>query len=190
MKELNLYKIRDMALKSKRAVFTVQQLANLIRKPKPIANVYFSRLVKKDLAKRLERGKISFIEDDYIIATQFLEPSYISLTSALLFHGLITQVPKNVECITPKNSRRYPALGLVYHRIPPSFFYGYERHSKAESYILIADPEKALLDSIYFSCIPKSTIKEILEKVDHEKLESYVNRFNRRGRKKLERWIK
>ena len=182
---LNLYQIKEMALKSRRAVYSVQQLANLIGKPKSIAKVYLSRLVKKGLAKRLLRGRITFVDDDYIIATQLLEPSYISLHSALLFHGLIQQVPKNTDCVTPKNSRNYRAHGINYHKIPSSFFYGYEKYQKAGSYIFVADPEKAIIDGIYLHLIPINMIRDILNKLNRDKLNKYILRFKGKGQKRL-----
>ena len=133
MEKLNLYKIKEMALRRKRAVYSVQQLANLIGKPKTIAKVYLSRLVEKGLAKRILRGKITFVDDDHVVASQLLEPCYISLMSALLFHELINQVPKQVECVSPRNSRRYPEHGVIYHKIPASLFFGYERYQKSNT---------------------------------------------------------
>ena len=186
---MQLYAIRDAALKSKRAVYTIQQLANLIKAGKAVAKVYSSRLVKKGLAKRILRGKISFAEDDHVIGSQLSEPCYISLNSALLFHSLIMQVPANVECVTTKNSRRYPALGLVYHKIPASLFYGYEKYEKAGSYVFVADPEKALIDAVYLNVISKETAGELSARVDRKKLSAYLSRATGRGRKKLERWL-
>ena len=188
MKEISLYQIRDLALGSRRAVFSIQQLANLTSKPREIARVYASRLVKKGLAIRLVRGKISFVDDDYVVATQMVEPSYVSLSSALLFHGLTTQMPAYMECVTPRNSRRYAGLGVVYHKIQPSLMFGYEAHKKSGSYAFVADPEKALLDSAYLSA-ETTLLDELLDKVDRKRLECYVLRFHGRGRKKLERWL-
>ena len=189
MKEMNLYRIRDLALGSGRALYSIQQLANLVKKPKSVAKVYASRLVKKGLAKRILRGKISFVDDDYVVASQLLEPSYVSLSSALLFHAAINQVPAFVESVTPKNSRRYEALGVVYHKIPPSLFYGYEKYKKGGSYVFVADAEKALMDWVYLSPPSKSMITELMGKLDKKKLAGYVARFRGRGRKKLERWL-
>lgn len=189
MKNLNLYKIKEMALKSKMAVYSIQQLANLIGKPKSVANVYASRLVNKGMAKKLLQGKITFIDDDQIIASQLIEPAYISLSSALLFYNMITQVPTHIECVTPKNSIRYKDLGVVYHKIPSSLFFGYDRFRKGESYILIADREKALVDAVYLNLVPKTMIQELVNSLDKNKLERYIKRFRGRGRKKLERWL-
>ncbi len=189
MKELNLYAIRDMALKSRRAVYSSQQLANLISKKKSVASVYMVRLVKKGLARRLFAGRISFVDDDWVIAGQMLEPSYISLYSALLFHGLANQVPKGIECVAPGKSRRYADLGIAYHRIPPSLFFGYAKERKGESYVLVAEPEKALLDGVYLNELPKTLVQELKGKMDAKKMKEFVSRARGRGRKKLEAWL-
>jgi predicted transcriptional regulator of viral defense system len=186
---MHLYEIRDKALKTGRAVYSVQQLANLIGKSKTIAKVYFSRLTKKNLARKLLRGKITFEEDDEIIATQLVEPSYISLNSALLFHKSITQIPSNTECVTTKNSIRFGQLGIVYHKIPPALFYGYSRHRKGNSYIFLADKEKALLDAVYLNLVSKDGAREIAATMDGENIKKLIQRFNGRGRKKLEAWL-
>ena len=78
MKELSLYKIRDLALESGRSVYNSAQLSNLINMERTTASVYMSRLVDKGMAKKLIRGKISFVDDDFVIASQLVEPSYIS----------------------------------------------------------------------------------------------------------------
>jgi predicted transcriptional regulator of viral defense system len=146
-------------------------------------------LVNKEIAKRLLQGKITFIDDDQIIASQLIEPSYISLRSALLFHSMIKQVPQNIECVTPRNSRFHKELGIAYHKIPPALFFGYDRLQKGDSYIFMADPEKALIDSVYLNKISKSMIPEIAENIDKNKLTKYIKRFKGRGKKKLERWL-
>jgi predicted transcriptional regulator of viral defense system len=186
---LSLYRIRDLALKSKRAVFSIQQLANLIGKSKAVASVYSYRLVKKGLAKRLLSGKISFSDDEYVIASQLIEPSYISLYSALLFHNVISQVPRDIECVTTRNSIRYASFGIVYHKIPPSLFYGYIKYGKGNSYIFVAEPEKALIDSVYLNAISQNQARELLNKMNRKRLEDFVKRYNGRGRKKIERWL-
>jgi len=183
----NIHQIERKALKSGRAVFSVQQLANLTGKSKAVATVYLSRLAKAGLAKKVLRGKISFSDDDFIIATQLYEPSYISFSSALSFYGLISQVPAKVECATTRNSRVYPALGVRYHRLPPSLFFGFTPRKKGESYVLMADKEKAVLDMAYFNMLPVSFYQEIVEKLDGKKLALYAKRFKGRGEKKLRR---
>lgn len=188
MKELSLYKIRDTALESGRSVFSPQQLANLTGKPRAISTVYASRLVEKGLAWKLARGKICFEMDEFIIASQFIEPSYISLGSALLFHGIIGQVRKNIECVTTRNSLKFKKLGIEYHRISPQLFFGFRKHPKGRSYAMVAEPEKAVLDAVYLNLFPEKSLAELAQKLDAQKLREYAQRFGR-GRKKLMRLV-
>ncbi len=189
MKELSLYGIRDRALESGRGVFSVQELANLIGKPKRIATVYASRLAKKGLAWKLLKGKLCFERDDFIVATQLVEPSYVSLGSALLFHGIVQQVPKNVECVTTKNSLRLKGLGLVYHKIPSQLFFGFRKHLKGRSYVMVAEPEKAVLDALYLNVFSENDLRELRGKIGAEKLRSVAKKFSGRGSKKLWRLV-
>ena len=106
-----------MASKSGRMVYNSMQFANLINKDQPVASVYMNRMVKKGLATPLLKGRISFSENDLVIASQLVEPSYISLHSALLFHNIIQQVPKNIQSVTTINSVTYGHLGLEYHKM-------------------------------------------------------------------------
>lgn len=184
---MNIYELRDTAVKSGRAVFTAQQFAALIGRPRPIALVYLSRMVKKKLAIRVLRGYVSFSDDDLIIATQLVEPSYITAVSALNMHGLIQQVPGSIGCATTRNSRRYPKMGISYHRIPPSLFFGYARQGKGSSYMMLAEPEKALIDAVYLNLLPTGAARELLKSVDAAKLRGYLSRFEGRGKKKLKR---
>ncbi len=189
MKELSLYQIRDIALESGQAVFSMQQLSNLIGKPKSVCAVYASRLVQKGLAVRVLKGKISFEKDEFIIATQLIEPSYISLGSALLFHGITTQVQKNIECVTTKNTLKFKSLGIIYHKIPGSLLYGFKKHAKGKSYVMVAEPEKALLDGLYLNIFLKKDLEELSQKIEPKKLKEQLKKFGGRGRKKLERVI-
>jgi predicted transcriptional regulator of viral defense system len=48
-----------------------------------------SRLVNNRLTTRPINGNISFIKDNFLIASQLISPSYISMHSALLYHNII-----------------------------------------------------------------------------------------------------
>ncbi len=189
MKELSLYKIRDLAIESGRSVYNIQQLSNLIGRPKETTTVYFNRLVEKNLAKRLLRGRISFSDNDFVIATQLVEPSYISLDSALLFHEIINQVPALIECVTPVNSIRFQQHHIEYHKIHPKLFFGYKRHKIEKSYIFVAEPEKALIDGYYFNRYTLNDILSMSKKLDFTKVEEKIMEYKKRGSTKLKEAI-
>ena len=111
---------------------------------------------------------IQTLELAYYIANKIYAPSYISLESALAHYGWIPEgvftftsvsTLKTAVFDTPKGRYRYA-------RVKPSLFFGYKILSAEGRGIKIAEPEKALLDFLYFH--PK-----IQEAVD---IESY--RFN------------
>jgi len=185
MKSLSLYKIKELGLESGRAVFSVQQLSNLIGKPKAVAAVYMSRLVGNKMAERVLRGKISFVDDDFVIATQMVEPSYISLDSALFINGIKEQVTKNIECVTTKNSIRYGELSIVYHKIPGSLFFGYKRHKKSNSYIFVAEPAKAIIDGLYLGIYSLEDIEEYADSVGVKRLKELAASYDGHGSKKI-----
>jgi hypothetical protein len=185
MKELSLYKIRDLATESGRSVYNIQQLANLTGRSIEITTVYFNRLVEKKLATKLLRGRISFSDNDFIIATQLVEPSYISLDSALLFHEVTNQVPAQIQCVTPVNSINFPENGIVYHKIHPKLFFGYQRHKIEKSYIFVAEPEKALIDGYYFNLFTLDDLISMSENMDFAKIGKMMENYEGRGSKKL-----
>ncbi len=190
MEKTSLYRIRDAAINSRRAVFSAQQLSNLTGRPRPIAKVYLSRLVKAQLAQRLVRGKISFVDDNYVEATQMIEPSYVSLDSALLFHGIIQQIQASVECVTPINSIRFKSLGIIYHKVPKSLFFGYSRHERMGSYVFVAELEKAFIDGLYLNRYGLSDLLEHASSLDIRKLATLSTRFDGRGSHKIIRVVK
>jgi predicted transcriptional regulator of viral defense system len=192
MSNTSLYRIRDKALSSGRAVFSVQQLSNLIGKRRAIATVYLSRLVKNKMAKRIKKGKIAFTNDDYVIATQLVEPSYVSLESALRYHGIIKQVTRDVECVTTKNSFNYKELGIRYHKIPESLFFGYLREPRGNNYVFVAEAEKAILDGVYLNRYSKQELTDELKQmkpINIIRLMAFLSQFKGRGSKKMRKVI-
>lgn len=170
MKELTLYKIRDMALKNNISVYNVNEFSNLIQKNNKIAIVYMNRLIKNNLATKPVNGKISFINDDFIMASQLIYPSYISINSALLFHKLTQQVPGKVECVTTINSINYNELGISYHKIKPELFFGYKRYTYNNSYIFVANPDKAVFDGLYLNIFSETDINEFKRNINFSDL--------------------
>jgi predicted transcriptional regulator of viral defense system len=190
VKELSLYKIRDMALNSGASVYNSQELSNLINKNKNIALVYMNRLIKNGLAIKLTKGKISFIKDDFIIASQLISPSYVSLNSALLFHNISYQVPEYIECVNTINSFNYYNLGIIYHKIRPELFFGYKRYNKDGSFIFVANPDKAVFDGLYFKIFSKFDIKDFKKEIDFSELLSILKHIKINGIKKIMEMLK
>ena len=140
------------------------------------------RLEKKKIVQRLVKGKYSFLlssVSDFTIANYLYRPSYVSLETALSFYGIITGFPYQITSITIQKAKSFniDTKEFRFSQISPNLFWGWE---KKEDF-LIAEPEKALLDYIYFGL-------KGLRSVDWDELETtginkkilflYAKRFN------------
>jgi len=88
----------------------------------------------------------------------------VSMHSALYLIGLIDQVPSIVEAVTTKRPAWLRDLGIRYRKISGKLFFGYERLARANSYVFVATPEKAVLDTVYFGGSPDPSVSDQLDK--------------------------
>ena len=87
-----------------------------------------------------------------LIANHLLGPSYVSLETALAFHGLIPEAVRVTRSVCLKRGREFatPLGHFNYTRVPADYFsIGIRRHDAGGGLtFLIASPEKALCDMI------------------------------------------
>ncbi len=108
--------------------------------------------IKKIINKHYYFPDNSFGETEmFFISNKLLEPSYVSLESALSYYGFI---PEGVFSITAVSSKRKiqfetPLALFTYNKIKPSMFFGYKLIKQAENEIKMAEPEKAIIDYLY-----------------------------------------
>lgn len=117
------------------------------------ASQILARLSQSNQLVRLTRGKWAIRESvDPLSLPEILTlpwPSYVSLQTALFYHGMIDQVPQLIFAVSLGRTRIFHTPLGVYsiHQIVPEFFFGFDRIGKDG--IPIASPEKALLDVLY-----------------------------------------
>lgn len=158
-------KLRSLGL----PVFRTAEAASLLETSPANASTLLARLGKHGLVVRIKRGLWALPGTDLLAITPHLTaplPSYISLQSALYFHGMISQIPDVAFCVSLARTRRYPSpLGTVsVHHLPGALFFGFE--SSRDGSFQIATPEKALLDFLYlgpaksrlFAALPELSI--------------------------------
>ncbi|MCX6717364.1 MAG: hypothetical protein NTU76_01645, partial [Candidatus Taylorbacteria bacterium] len=102
----------------------------------------------------------------------------------------------NVTSITTKATRKFKnGFGLfIYKTIKRNLFWGYKKEEKNNQMYLIAEPEKALLDYIYFnlSKIKKTEAidelrlnKSVIRGLNQTKLKKYQKIFNNKKINKI-----
>jgi predicted transcriptional regulator of viral defense system len=89
-------------------------------------------------------------------------PSYVSLLSALRFHGMISQLPRSTYVVTLGRPQEVEtSLGdFSIHTVAPEVFGGFVATPEGA---LIALPEKALLDVFYLSGTKPRTFSALPE---------------------------
>jgi predicted transcriptional regulator of viral defense system len=123
------------------------------------------------------------------IANKLLEPSYISLESALRHYNLIPEIVYLNTSITTRKTKliETPVGNFQYRVVKEKLFFGYKIIGNNNIAFKIAEPEKALLDFLYLRSDIKNendifelrlngeTYKKI---IDQNKLNNYLKIFN------------
>ena len=90
--------------------------------------------------------------EPFLLANHILGPSYVSVETALSYHGLIPERVYEIASMTTQAPRKFnTALGtFTYTRLPlPYYAFGIRSEKLADDqYAMVASPEKALCDKI------------------------------------------
>ena len=150
---------------------------------------------KKGYIKKLSRlfyvfsdRNINEVENNFI-ANKLLEPSYISLESALRYYNLIPEVVFLTTSVTTRKTKllKTPIGDFQYRKVKEKLFFGYRIINAGQIAYKIADPEKALLDFLYLRSDIKSkgdifelriNEESYREVIDQNKLKQYLGVFN------------
>ncbi len=118
------------------------------------------------------------------VASRLQRPSYVSLESALAYHGVIPEAVPVVTSVTTGRPRRFrtPVGDFVYRHLHSSLFWGYQEVGRGPGNpTYVAFPEKALLDLFHFTPGPisRSFVDELRlapGHLDPERLEQFAKR--------------
>lgn len=123
--------------------------------------------------------------EPFSIANSLKSPSYISLQSALSWHGLIPEFVPVITSVTPARPQiiESPLGRFEYKHINTGLFWGYtkvELSNQQEAFV--ARAEKALLDLVYFT--PGGDRKEFLEELRLQNLSKLSKNILRKDAEK------
>lgn len=171
---------------SNTTVFSLEDAVKLLQCKRPYARLFLHRCFKKKQIGRVERGLYYLTErfNEYEIASHVLNPSYVSMVSALAFYGLTTQIPRVVYVVSTerhKPLKNVVGFDIVFKKIKKEAFFGF--HKESEGNVFIADAEKAIVDIFYFNDI-NDLDEYALEKpsrVDVNKLAYYAEKTKKKS---------
>jgi predicted transcriptional regulator of viral defense system len=122
------------------------------------------------------------------IANCLCRPSYVSMESALSLYDFIPEGVYTIQSITTRKTIHYETVtgSYQYRSLRSSLFFGYRATRNRNTPVLIAEPEKAILDYLYLNPRIHSladmeglrlNMTAIRNRIDWEKLEKYAACF-------------
>lgn len=169
-------------------VFTSADAMKVLGSGRPYANLFLHRLARSNQIKHIGRRLYAIDGADRLEIANSLAPNgYISGLAALFYYGLINQDPLAIDVV---NTKRSLGRQIMYGRsrinvkivkISKKLFFGYKKEVGNVGYLLIAEPEKAILDTLYlYKYRLASYCKEALDNaeggINREKLMEYAQR--------------
>lgn len=120
-----------------------------------------------------------------VMSALLYRPSYISCESALFYHGILSQSPFVLTCVSsrPTKTMRTAAGTILYQQMKSTLFFAYRK----EGAYFLAEPEKAMLDYVYLHLQNGQSV--IMDEWDvrvisREKMKRYAQRFPRSVRER------
>jgi len=149
---------------------------------------------KKNYIKKITNNYYIFSEteiDESILQTaanRIYSPSYVGLESALSFYGFIPETVFQITSITTKKTKRLNTAiaNFSYKYIHKRLFWGYIIKKINEHTFFISDPEKTILDYLYYNPQLINTLdftelrlnkREIKKVLKPEKIKKYLTIF-------------
>ncbi len=150
--------IHDLHLFQDKLYFTAADVSDALGIKMASAYVLCHRYTAKGLFIRLKKDfyvleanwKRYGERDFFRLANHLQTPSYVSLGSALSFHGVTTQVQKNwIESVALRRTIQFQASGTAFHyfKINRSLYSGFEKQAD----MFLAKKEKAFSDACHLS---------------------------------------
>ncbi|MFH1476137.1 MAG: hypothetical protein ABIH24_01405 [Verrucomicrobiota bacterium] len=175
--------------------FDLPTIVQLSGEPRPSLRMQLSRLIRQGKIKSLRRGMYALGEpyrkvnpNPAMLANRIYTPSYLSFHWALGYYGLIPEKVVLYTSATPRGPRLFKNEfgSFQYKHIKPDYFAGYQTIALDGQKVLIALPEKALLDLWHIEHGEWTTERMVsmrfqnFEMVSLKKLRKYVEMFHSR----------
>lgn len=180
--------VREKLLSLKINIFTTQLFSQVFNTSKSSTKHFFETQSKAGLLIRLKKGLYALKTDlpsEEEIANRLYQPSYISFEYALAYYGLLPEMPYTITSATTKPTRNFmiDSSTFSYRSVKNSIFTGYSLIKQNNHSFLIADPEKACLDYLYFVFLGKSPLNDrliirIKSKINQALFKQYILAFN------------
>lgn len=166
-------------------IFTPLEFSRVLNVPNYKAKRFLEKQVREGLFVRLKKGLYSLKTDlpqEGEIANRLYQPSYLSFEYALAYYNILPEMPYAVTSATTKPTRTFTVGTKVftYLKLKKNAYTGYAM-TRRGGLFLLAEPEKALADYLYFVALGKKPFNERLNLsgLKREKLLGFINLYKR-----------
>ena len=194
---MNLVRVEQTIRRHNLRLFSPLELQRVLGISAVAARFLVHRYAKRGVFLKLRNGLYCLADQppsELAVANRLYEPSYLSFEFALSYYHLIPEAAYTITSATSRPTRALTAIGRTfeYHRLKKSVFTGYEPVKVGAETILMATPEKALVDTLYFVDLKKKTLNDRLDfrNVNWKRVESYVRLFGRPSLRQLLRGLR
>lgn len=180
---MNLYQISSLLKSSGLSVIRPVEIMKVAGLDAASAYVYAVRMAKRGLLFTVENGKYSISQDPYVVASQIFSVSYISFISALSLYASVDQVLKDIFVVSPgyHGEVDFGGMTMKFVKFPNDMFFGFGKVPRSGSYVMLAEKEKAIVDSLYRTKYTRFNIllNALENDTDHKRFIQYVKMCGR-----------
>ncbi len=180
--------VREELLQKGVGIFTPQDFQRIFRANQFRTKYFLKEYTRGGLFLRLKNGLYTLKTDpppEEEIANRLYRPSYISFEYALATYNVLLEMPYSITSATTKPTRTFAvgAKTFSYFTIKREAFAGYVPAKRAGRTVLLAEPEKALVDYLYFVSLGHKPRNDRLNtaSLDKQKVLYYASLYQRPG---------
>jgi len=180
--------VREELLRRGVGIFTPQDFQRIFGVSRLRTKYFLKEYTRGGLLLRLKNGLYALKTDpppEEEIANRIYRPSYLSFEYALAAHNILPEMPYSVTSATTRTTRAF-SVGdktFSYSTIKRPAYAGYAPARRAGRTVLIAEPEKALVDYLYFVSLGRKPRNDRLNTagLDRQKVLGYAGLYQRAG---------
>ena len=180
---MNKYKLLRLLQGSGLSVFSPIDIKRITKLKSSGVYSVIRRLTQEELVFGVEKGKYSVTRDPFIVASQIQQPAYISFLSGLYILGATDQVVNRVQVVSSRRRQGivFENTAIDFINLPSDLMLGYMKMNKENSYIMVGELEKIILDFLYKPGIFGITyaMEAMRTGIDVQKLDAYLKRVRR-----------
>lgn len=180
--------VREELLEKRVRIFTPLEFSRIFQASSHTIKYFLETQVKAGLLMRLKQGLYALKTnppDEREVANRLYQPSYISFSYALAYYGILYEMPYTITSATVKSTRIFdsPTVPFAYFKIKQEAFAGYILKQDGNRSFLIAEPEKALVDYVYFAILGRgpSVDRLNLSLLNKDKAVEYAMLYGRKS---------